>query len=235
MKIYCYLTLAWATFALPILAASHIPPARLPTDPSLTEPVSQTSFSSSQALSPSLELDPQVSILSPSVFILSRNNATANYWALSGMRTFSLGLTRALGRIDNFYGFWTFRAGYGAAQSNVDVYRNMLVQTESAHLNWIPLSIALKAAYQGSHNPILKPWLVFGAGTEITIENSSDLALNNTFWIPNLFGSVGVTFLPGEYRDWFGGFDFGLSYQHSVGTSQTLRGWSYDLAVTLFL
>lgn len=226
MKTIFLYSLAWATFASPAFA--------LDTAANVSAP--QTDAVAPASLPPSfLELSPQVSILSPTTFVLTRGGNSVPYSGLSGMRTFFLGVNRRVGKVGDFSGYATFRGGFGVKEGVINYTKNGSPRSELIHLDWIPLTLGFKVAYEPSSQNILRPWAIFGSGTQITNQSSIDSDLNQTFWIPHIYGSVGVTFLPSGYRDWFGGFDFGLTYQRSVGTNQVLRGWSFDLAISLLL
>ncbi len=226
MKTILLYSLAWATFASPAFALENTANVSLPATEAAASPYQPPSF---------LELAPQVSILSPSTFVLTRGSTSVPYSGLSGLRTFFLGVNRRVGKLGDFSGYATFRGGFGVKEGVIHYTKNGIGRSEMIHLDWIPLSLGFKVAYEPASLTILRPWAVFGSGTQITNQSSVDTDLNQTFWIPHIFTSVGVTFLPSGYRDWFGGFDFGLTYQRSVGTNQVLRGWSFDLAISLLL
>jgi len=226
MKTFLRFTLAWATFALPCFALTALPDQPMP----IVEPLMPRDPPPS-----TLEIAPEMSILSPTTFILADGNHVASYSGLSGMRTIFLGASRKILALGNFQGYLTVRGGYGANSIKTNFSQNGVSLMETTHLNWVPISAGIKIAYDAPHFAILTPWAMVGGGTQIIHQNTDDSGLDHTFWVPHLYTSAGVTFLPAEYRDWFGGFDFGISYERSVGTIQILRGWSFDLAISLLL
>lgn len=98
-------------------------------------------------------------------------------------------------------------------------------------LQWVPLFLGAKAETRLTGLPFVKPAFHLGGGTQYFSQSGSLDGINQTFWAPYALSGVSLTLFDASDRgnNIFGGVTLGGFYQDSLGSSQTLRGWSLEL------
>lgn len=183
------------------------------------------------------ELTPQFSIMSPSDFRLSTDRLIVPYGkSLGGLPMASVGMNIPVGTLADLQFHHQTRVGYGYKSDKYSVDRRVGPPIESEiSLHWVPVSTGMRLVYEIPGFPYLKPGLVVGAGMNWFLQRTNLTELNQSYLVPFLFTTPMLTFLEGKNpTDWFGGFTFGVTYQHSLG-NQPFRGFAVDLGLTVLL
>jgi hypothetical protein len=208
-------------------------------NPSLPNPATPTSQSESDKKPDvgALELVPQVSMIMPSRFVLSTDRYIIPYSKdLEGLALFSLGAATPIV-------FWgpiqvEVQAGVGFAhKEGVMALHNQagVNFNDDISLNWIPFSTSLKISYEIPGIHFMKPALSLGGGVNWLHQSGTLDGVDHAYWLPFWVATPCLTFLAGHHDDWFGGFTFGVSYQDTFGSAQSLRAVSFDLSLNIWL
>ncbi len=187
---------------------------------------------------PALELIPQLSILSPASLILRSPDFVVPYnESFAGLPAVHVGLAAEITSIGSFDLSAIGRIGLAAKANAVNVQPTSgSARSADVSLLWMPLSASARVVYNIPGVEFFRPVLELGGGVNYLRQSSRVPGLSADFWVPFLFATPGMTFgggIPG--KDWFGGFTFGASIQESISSIQTIRGWSFDLSVNIFL
>jgi hypothetical protein len=185
------------------------------------------------AAEPRLEIEPEVSITSPTDFVLSHNGYQVPYSDLSGMRTFILNVGKTISKTDQLQLDLVGNIGYGSLSTSEQWDQNSHSISSSLNLQWVPISVAAHLQYLGFK--VVKPGLVVSSGVQYFGQQGSLPGLDNSFWIPDYSVSADLTFFNADSNDLFDGFTFGITYHHSMATNQIYAGWSFDLGIDLQL
>ena len=181
---------------------------------------------------------PQVTLMTPSEFTLHSDRVSAFYAGDNrGQPFFHVGWQRRMAGVGalSFYGAGRF--GYTTRQG---LHRIVLMEsgrheTDSLRLHWVPLSAAIIAEYNAS--AFFRPYFTLGAGTHALHQSGNVEDDTRFFLIPFASTGFGVTFLNLEAGDGdtILGFSFGCSYQNTLTSAQSIRGWSLDFGFNLAL
>jgi hypothetical protein len=125
----------------------------------------------------------------------------------------------------------SYKAGnFEMARSSGEVFNSRL------NLTWVPMSLGAKFLYTLPTFPFIKPSLTLGGGTHWFYQAGVVSGSNGSFWIPYYFVTPSLSFLEGVApSDWFGGFTFGVTYQHELTSAQQVHGVSFDLGINILL
>lgn len=182
---------------------------------------------------PTLEIEPEVSITSPTAFVLTHNGYTVPYSELSGMRTYLLNVGKPVFKNDRWQLDALADVGYGSISTSEQWNQNAHALSSSLNLQWIPMSVAAHFQYLGFK--VVKPGILAGTGVQYFGQQGTLPGLNNSFWIPQYSVSADLTFFNADSNDLFDGFTFGVTYHHSMISPQLYAGWSFDLGIDMQL
>lgn len=182
-----------------------------------------------------VEIHPSVSILSFAELTLLQGGHTFSYDnTMRGIPLIGANFSTPLGALGDFDMFGLFRMGYGTKYSEVDMDGT---GTQSVRLHAIPLAAMLKARYQIHAVPSIKPALVMGVGNYFFYQSARESGHTASYFIPTVITGFSLAlFDPGKAAtDWFGGFNFGINYQHGLSSENRLRAFSFDLGIVVIL
>jgi hypothetical protein len=192
---------------------------------------------------PSWELIPQISVINPEAFSLASGGYVSHYSRSSfGLPAVALGISRRLARWQGF----EFRAvgdiGYGAKSGSIAVSRRdasgrdtSATLSDSMTLHWLPASAGIRTLYAIPGITFFRPSLALALGSSLIVQQGNLPGIDGAFLIPFWSVAPGLSFFDGQGGDWFGGFNFSLTYLSTFASSQTLHGTSFDLSVNIFL
>jgi len=216
--------------------------AEIPKDP-LELPVRKPNGPTRDIASTSQELNawmliPQASIISPWSFVLETPQYRVPYSDnFAGFPMLSLGVGKAISQIGNFHFSGEGRVGF-AYKSGAVGYTDAAggSHKDTLSLMDLPVSGAVKLMYYIPDLNFLKPTLAVGMGMHWLHQAGKGVNVSDDFLLPFYLISPGLTFLESRSpRDWFGGFNFSLTFMNTFATSQTIRGVSFDLGLNILL
>lgn len=211
-------------------------PQSLPEEPIQRDPATGQV---SHATPSRIHLIPQVSILTLSEVVLINNAFRVPYSdSFTGIPAFFLRIATPLFTIKNTEFFGEVRVGYGGKGGETRVFsiQSDASSDESMRLYWVPFSAAIRVQHALPGFEVFLPTLAVGVGEQWIGQRGGTSTLRQDFWIPFFHISPGLTFMGGRRtEDWFGGFSFGVTYQDSFATEQTVRSWAMDLSMSFFL
>jgi len=183
-------------------------------------------------------LMPQVSVVMPSALTLRNANFSVDYTRQFPSLT-QAGLM-AVTPLFNWGGFRvlsTAKLGVSYKAGNFEMARSTGELLNSRlNLTWVPMSLGAKFLYTLPTFPFIKPSLTLGGGTHWFYQAGATSGSNGSFWIPYYFVTPALSFLEGSApSDWFGGFTFGVTYQHELTSAQRVHGVSFDLGINILL
>jgi hypothetical protein len=180
------------------------------------------------------ELMPQLSVVSPSEFILTNSEYSIPYSTLLlGMPAVYMGIATPIKKEKGLQISLMGRIGY-SYKSGDFILTSHSGEQKPSHLtlSWLPVSVGTIAEYSIPGVPFLKPMLTFGLGAEWLRQTGTLDGISTNFWLPYFYVSPAIGFFDTAMTsiDWFGGFTFGVTYQDSFGKKQKARAWSFDLS-----
>ena len=204
----------------------------------LEEPEPRVYEEVSYARGRSLEMLARVSMLNPSEFYLNGKNFQASHASIyRSAPGFSLGLAVPVFYWDDFQFVLEGLAGYRYKRGQFVVNPNESLPTNLiATLHEVPLSLGTTVLYSMPGFPFVKPTLSFGLGGRWISQQTSTSLFSESFWLPYFFVTPGLSFFPSyDPGDWFGGFNFGISYQQSFSVKHRVTGVSMELSLHILL
>lgn len=181
---------------------------------------------------------PQVSVIMPSDLQLKSPNFEVAYGKQFPSLT-QAGLI-ALTPLFNWGAFrvlssarlgFSYKAGpFELTKSNGETLREYL------KLSWVPMSLGTKFIYTVPNFPFIKPSLTLSGGAHWFYQTGAIKGANQSFWVPYFAITPALSFLEGSMpTDWFGGFTFGLTYQHSLSELHRVNSVSFDMGINILL
>lgn len=199
-------------------------------------PAPQTSAEIAQARRSSVELLPQISIVSANNFTLQTESYTIPLSeSLQGIPTFSIGMRIPTGTLWGLETAVVPRTGYGYKAGIFSVNgSDGSSNKQNLRLHTLPASATFQALYEIPGVSGLKIGANLGMGAVYVFQNGNEDSLNQSYFLPCLFIGPAVSFMDyGDADDWFHGFTFGVTLQNSLGSKQVLRAFSIDLGVNI--
>lgn len=183
------------------------------------------------------QLVPSLSVISPREFTLSQDSYSIPYGEnLTGLPAVYVGANRALGRNPFGQGTLEFFSLARLGYSYKDTPMTLGERTARVKLHWLPMEAGIETRFRLSEFPYIRPSLTVGGGVYYLYQSGEFPSINTSFWVPHIFVSPALSFFESsDPTDWFGGFTFGVTYQSSVASRQTIRAWSFDLGIAIIL
>lgn len=183
-------------------------------------------------------LVPQVSIIMPRELSLTNREYSIPYSnQFANLSNFSIGMVSPLKISERYQLLALYRLGVTYKEGFYGFKKRSGESVESkVKLAWVPISVGGKIQYSIPDFPFIKPSLSFGGGVHWLYQTGNLGGMNSSFWVPYYFVTPALSFFEGANTgDWFGGFTFGVSYQNSFATQQTVKAWTFDLGINIFL
>ena len=188
-------------------------------------------------------LVPQISVLNPGSFTLTNDAYTSHYSKSQfGIPALFVGGAYHLGSRPNLEFYLDGKLGYGSKSGLVPVDRRASGSqlggsfNEDVRLHYLPLSLGPRAVWSIPGITFLRPTLSAGLGTALLAQVGDSQGFSHTYLLPFYYVTPGLTFLEGNgATDWFGGFQFGVSYLSTFASEQVMHGMAVDLSVNILL
>jgi hypothetical protein len=225
--------LLWCFVSLPALADN--PAYETPEDPQ-PERTSAVNFEA-PARQEKWHLEPSLSVISPREFTLTQDSYSIPYGKnLAGLPAVYVGAGNSLGTYPFGRGslevFSLMRLGY----SYKETLMTLNERSGRVKLHWVPMEAGIETRFRLAAFPFIRPSLTVGGGVHWLYQSGEFPSINSSFWVPHLFITPALSFFESfAPTDWFGGFTFGATYQHSLAAKQIIRAWSFDLGITIIL
>lgn len=183
------------------------------------------------------QLIPTLSVISPREFTLSKDGYSIPYGKnLTGLPALYVGANRSLGSRPFGRGSLEFFSLARLGYSFKDTPMTLGERTARVKLHWVPMEGGLETRFRLADFPYIRPSLTVGGGVHWLYQSGEFTSINASFWVPHVFVSPAISFFESsDPTDWFGGFTFGVTYQHSFASRQTVRAWSFDLGMAIIL
>jgi len=183
-------------------------------------------------------LMPQVSVVMPSSLTLANPNFEVAYSKqFPSLTQAGLAAVTPLFDIGGFRILSTIKLGFSYKAGVFEMVRSSGEWVkERLKLSWVPMSLGAKFLYTLPNFPYIKPSMTLGGGAHWCYQAGNIEGATGSFWVPYYFISPALSFLEGTTpSDWFGGFTFGVTYQHSLSARQSINGVSFDLGINILL
>ena len=123
-----------------------------------------------------------------------------------GIPAFSFGVATPLTTVGQFQFYALGRLGYGAKEGTFEAKASSgAVVRERLRLHLVPVSGATRILYTIPGATFVNPTLIAGAGMFWVNQQGRSPGINQSFLIPYVFATPGITLFEGRNaRDWFG-------------------------------
>jgi len=189
----------------------------------------------SEQVSNGVSIEPLVSLVSFSSLNLSNRYFTVPYEQdIGSVPLFQLAAEVPVTRFGSFNLDGQLKVGYGYKEGVYRVQDPSGTQLkDSVKLHWIPATVALKLIYDNF--AYVTPSLSIGGGIQMLYQSGRLDGSAQTFWVPFVSVSPAVRLfdLSRNESHWFGGVVLGASFGNSVGSTQSVRYWSFDVGTSL--
>lgn len=190
-----------------------------------------------------LEFNPQFSIFNASTLFLQTPDYRVDYGAiLEGIPIFQLGMAVPYAQLGGYRFLMNSQIGFGTIRNVFPVkWANATTDgktppVDRVRLSWVPISLSTEVRYAVPGIPFFQPSLAVGAGGHLLLQRNGNRLPDQNFWLPHLFVRPALTFFDAaSTAHWFGGFLFGVTWYHSVGKENVMRGTSFDLSLKFLL
>jgi hypothetical protein len=181
---------------------------------------------------------PQVSVIMPSTLTLANPNFEVAYSKqFPSLTQAGLAAVTPLFDMGGFRILSTTKLGFSYKTGVFEMNRSSgEIVKERLKLSWVPMSLGAKFLYTLPNFPYIKPSMTLGGGAHWFYQAGNIEGATGSFWVPYYFVAPALSFLEGTTpSDWFGGFTFGVTYQHSLSARQSINGVSFDLGINILL
>lgn len=183
---------------------------------------------------------PQLTFLNATELTLSNNYFTVPYTASGngGFPMFGLTASGNVAQLGPVEVSLSGRLAYSYKEAVIEAQSPSGSGVKSLlKLHWIPISAGVNLTGNVFGTQAIKPYVFGSVGAQWLYQQGALDGVEQGFWVPFLRAGGGLTLFDSIRRtgDWFGGLQIGASTQNSFGSTQTVKGWSLDLGMTLLL
>lgn len=189
-----------------------------------------------------MQISPTLTVLAPTFIQIPTNNYSVLYQnTFAGMLAFQITFQKPYLNLKKIELSNEVTVGWGSRSSSYDV---ITLSTgadfrSTINLMWVPISFGQTLAYQiPSISSLVKLYFGLGVGGELIHQSTnggpSDLEVE--YYAPFAYALSGISFFDKQkYYDWFGGFNFRVSFFSTFLSQAILDGLSYDLSFNILL
>lgn len=188
-----------------------------------------------------MEFMPQFSILNANTLQLQTGDYIVDYGSvLEGVPIVHVAMAVPFAQAGDFRFLVNTQVGFGTIRDVFPVkWTNPAAgarNTDRVRLTWLPISLSSEVRYAVPGIPFFQPSVTVGAGGHWLLQRNGGALPNQNFWLPHVFVRPALTFFDSATTaHWFGGFLFGVTWYHSLGDVNRLRGTSFDLSLKFLM